>query len=43
MGDEAVVSAQFRPWAEADSLEYLTIMALKEGDGWKVSGYGLER
>ena len=43
VGDEAVVSAQFRPWAEADSLEYLTIMALKEGDGWKVSGYGLER
>ncbi len=42
-GEEATVWMEFRPWEGADSLEYLTIIALKEGDGWKVSGYGLEK
>ena len=40
--DDAIISIEFRPAADADYLEYLTISAVKEGDGWKVAGYGLE-
>ncbi len=40
--DDTVISIEFRPAADADYLEYLTISAVKEGDGWKVTGYGLE-
>lgn len=40
--DNVIISMEFRPAADADYLEYLTISAVKEGDGWKVAGYGLE-
>lgn len=40
--DKVIISMEFRPAADADYLEYLTISAVKEGDGWKVAGYGLE-
>ncbi len=42
VGEEVEIWAEFRPSSEADYLEYLTISAVKEQDGWKVSSYGLE-
>ncbi len=42
VGEEVEIWVEFRPSSEADYLEYLTISAVKEQDGWKVSSYGLE-
>lgn len=42
VGDTVEIWAEFRPGARADYLENLSISAVKEQDGWKVSGYGLE-
>ena len=36
------ISLEFRPAAGADYLEYLTVTAVLDGDGWKVLSYGLE-
>ena len=41
LAGDAAELAQY-PAADADYLEYLTISAVKEGEGWKVAGYGLE-
>ena len=41
LAGDAAELAQY-PAADADYLEYLTISAVKEGYGWKVTGYGLE-
>ena len=42
VGEKVEIWVEFRPSSEADYLEYLTISAVKEQDGWKVSSYGLE-
>ncbi len=41
-GETCVISLEFRPAAGVDYLEYLTITAVMDGDGWKVLSYGLE-
>lgn len=41
-GESCVISLEFRPAAGADYLEYLTVTAVMDGDGWKVLSYGLE-
>lgn len=43
VGEHCEFWVEFWPAEEADSLEYLTISAVKEADGWKISWYGLER
>lgn len=41
-GEQCEFWVEFWPRAEADSLEYLTISAVKEADGWRIRWYGLE-
>lgn len=41
-GGTCTISLEFRPAAGADYLEYLTLEAVREADGWKVLSYGLE-
>ncbi len=42
VGESYEFWVEFWPRAEADSLEYLTISAVKEADGWRIRWYGLE-
>lgn len=42
VGETCVISLEFRPAAEADYLEYLTVTSVMSRDGWKVLSYGLE-
>lgn len=43
LGETCAIWVEFRPAAEADYLEYLTLEIVKEQDGWKVGFYGLEQ
>ena len=43
LGDSCTIWMEFRPSAEADTLEYLTLELIKETAGWKIRFYGLEK
>lgn len=43
VGEDCEIWLEFRPAASADTLEYLTLHAVKRQEGWKIDSYGLER
>lgn len=42
IGDIYPVYCEFKPNAQSDTFQYLTIEFIKQEDGWKVQAYGLE-
>lgn len=42
IGDRYTVYCEFKPNAQSDTFQYLTIEFIKQEDGWKVEAYGLE-
>lgn len=43
VGAEETVSVQFKESPSSDSYTYLTMVLVKQEDGWKVKSYGLEK
>lgn len=41
-GDTCVVSLEYKESAESDSFRYLTIILIKQTNGWKIQFYGIE-
>ena len=42
IGDGYTVSCEFKPNAQSDTFQYLTLEFIKQEDGWKIQAYGLE-
>lgn len=42
IGDTCVVSLEYKESAQSDTFQYLTIILIKQSDGWKIKFYGIE-